>query len=190
MVVFAGLYLVYRNRERLGAGAGYAKDPVCGMQVEIAYAPASTTHAGRSVYFCSDRCADRFAANADRYLLATESPEAGHDAPDHGDGGPRAVDLVCGMTVDSAFPAASLEHDGQTVYFCSAGCRDAFLADPKCSVSVSGLAEGTDPVCGVTVEPAHAAEHRDGDRGDVWFCSNGCAAAFDEQHRAAEGDRP
>ncbi len=53
LAVFAALYLLYRNRERLGGGAGYAKDPVCGMQVEVAHAPASTTHQGRRVHFCS-----------------------------------------------------------------------------------------------------------------------------------------
>ena len=31
LAAFAGLYWLYRNRERLG-GAGCAKDPVCGMQ--------------------------------------------------------------------------------------------------------------------------------------------------------------
>ena len=36
------LYWLYRNRERLGGGAGYAIDPVCGMQVQTANAPART----------------------------------------------------------------------------------------------------------------------------------------------------
>jgi xanthine dehydrogenase accessory factor len=41
-----------------------------------------------------------------------------------------AVDPVCGMTVaadDSSYP---LVHDGVTYYFCRAGCRRAFEADP------------------------------------------------------------
>ena len=46
LVGFAVLYWLYRNRERFGGGAGYAKDPVCGMQVEIAHAPA-TAHPRR-----------------------------------------------------------------------------------------------------------------------------------------------
>jgi Cu+-exporting ATPase len=37
----------------------------------------------------------------------------------------------------------------------------------------------TDPVCGMTVDPAAAAERRDGDAGTVYFCSAQCAAAFD-----------
>jgi uncharacterized membrane protein YraQ (UPF0718 family) len=38
LVVFALIYWLYRNQERLGGGAGYAQDPVCGMQVETATA--------------------------------------------------------------------------------------------------------------------------------------------------------
>jgi P-type Cu+ transporter len=36
----------------------------------------------------------------------------------------------------------------------------------------------TDPVCGMTVDPAAAAGHRVTDSGTVWFCSAQCAAAF------------
>jgi YHS domain-containing protein len=39
------------------------------------------------------------------------------------------TDPVCGMKVDRA-KAVTTEHDGQTHAFCSAHCRDAFLADP------------------------------------------------------------
>jgi xanthine dehydrogenase accessory factor len=37
-----------------------------------------------------------------------------------------AVDPICGMTVTVAADTPSLEHDGGTVYFCSAGCRRQF----------------------------------------------------------------
>jgi P-type Cu+ transporter len=37
----------------------------------------------------------------------------------------------------------------------------------------------TDPVCGMTVDPATAAEHRDAGAGTVYFCSAHCAATFD-----------
>ena len=60
--IFAVLYWLYRNRERLGGGQGYAIDPVCGMQVETARAPATTHHEGRQYWFCSDRCRERFEA--------------------------------------------------------------------------------------------------------------------------------
>jgi uncharacterized protein len=60
--VLVGLWWLARNQRRLGGGAGYAIDPVCGMQVEVAHAAARSERDGRPVYFCSDRCFDRFEA--------------------------------------------------------------------------------------------------------------------------------
>jgi hypothetical protein len=61
LVLFALLYWMYRNRARFGTGGNYARDPVCGMQVEKAHAPATLELDGRHHYFCSDNCATRFA---------------------------------------------------------------------------------------------------------------------------------
>jgi uncharacterized membrane protein YraQ (UPF0718 family)/YHS domain-containing protein len=58
--VFAVLFWLYRNRERLGGGKGYAIDPVCGMQVRTADAPATAVHGGQRFLFCSDGCRERF----------------------------------------------------------------------------------------------------------------------------------
>ena len=62
LAIFALSYWAYRHRDQLGGGAGYARDPVCGMQVETANAPAKITHQGQPLYFCSDHCALRFTA--------------------------------------------------------------------------------------------------------------------------------
>ncbi|HEY5166006.1 MAG TPA: permease [Acidimicrobiia bacterium] len=70
LVVAGYLYWLYRNRDRFGGGAGYAIDPVCGMQVQTANAPASTHHDGRSYWFCSDRCADQFRRDPDVHTPA------------------------------------------------------------------------------------------------------------------------
>ena len=43
---------------------------------------------------------------------------------------PKATDPVCGMTVDPATAAASVEHEGRTYYFCGKGCAKSFSADP------------------------------------------------------------
>jgi YHS domain-containing protein/uncharacterized membrane protein YraQ (UPF0718 family) len=126
LVLFAGLYVLYRNRDRLGGGAGYAKDPVCGMQVETARAPARSIHRGQPIWFCSEHCAERFAANPGRF--ANGGAAGDHDNDDGETAG--AIDPVCGMRVDPAHAAASIEHGGQAVYFCCAGCRDAFAGRP------------------------------------------------------------
>ena len=58
----------------------------------------------------------------------------GHDHHHDHTGGvtaPRlAVDPVCGMKVDPHTAKHRAEHAGRTYYFCSAGCREKFLADP------------------------------------------------------------
>ena len=79
LALFAILYWTYRNRTRLGGGGGYALDPVCGMQVETANAPASVLHNRERVYFCSDRCKDRFESSPDRFAEPASKPvEAPH----------------------------------------------------------------------------------------------------------------
>lgn len=40
------------------------------------------------------------------------------------------IDPVCGMNVTPESAAGSLEHAGQTFYFCSQGCLEKFKADP------------------------------------------------------------
>jgi uncharacterized protein len=62
LALFGVLYWLYRNRDRLGAGERDARDPVCGMQVEKAHAPASRRRGDEQYFFCSDRCAERFDA--------------------------------------------------------------------------------------------------------------------------------
>ncbi len=68
-------------------------------------------------------------------------------------------------------PAANLTHEQPTVE--TAGDRQG------------GLAAFTDPVCGMTVDPASTPDRRDTPAGPVWFCSAGCVAAFDEENASA-----
>ncbi len=41
------------------------------------------------------------------------------------------IDPVCGMTVDPATAAATVEHEGRRYYFCSTSCARKFQADPQ-----------------------------------------------------------
>ncbi|HVX23361.1 MAG TPA: permease [Acidimicrobiales bacterium] len=118
LVAFALLYWLYRSRERLGGGSGYAKDPVCGMQVETRHAPAVLDYHGTRIYFCSEHCQQRFIAKPERYLLATPTDDEMAPAG--------AVDPICGMTVDPERAAAHRRSMGQDYYFCSVGCAEEF----------------------------------------------------------------
>ncbi|HZW42760.1 MAG TPA: heavy metal translocating P-type ATPase, partial [Dermatophilaceae bacterium] len=43
---------------------------------------------------------------------------------------PKAIDPVCGMSVDPATAAATVDYDGHSYYFCGKGCAKSFSADP------------------------------------------------------------
>lgn len=148
IAVAAVVYWLYRNRERLGGMEKYAKDLVCGMQVERAHAPATHTHEGNTYYFCSDRCHEKFVNDPEKYIdqagtepmppgTSAPEPTAGRDeessgTPEKGSGlaAGMVTDPVCGMSVDTANLGVVLVHNGRTCYFCSEGCRDTFAADP------------------------------------------------------------
>lgn len=50
---------------------------------------------------------------------------------------PKVTDPVCGMTVDPAKAAASVEHEGRTYYFCSKHCAATFTAKPESYTSAA-----------------------------------------------------
>jgi Cu+-exporting ATPase len=88
-------------------------------------------------------------------------------------------DPVCGMTVDPATSKHRFDYRGETYYFCSAGCRTKFAADPvayleKDSRPKAAVPEGTIytcpmhpeirqvgpgncPICGMALEPEVAS---------------------------------
>jgi YHS domain-containing protein/uncharacterized membrane protein YraQ (UPF0718 family) len=172
-IVFLGVaalvYWTYRNRERFGGGGNYAKDPVCGMQVERDNPGATSEHDGHTVYFCADRCKTKFDKDPAKY---DDGVPADEDMTGTGDS-QLAKDPVCGMTVDPADAAASEDYAGQTFHFCSTGCHDRFAAD-----QLSFLTEARDPVCGMTVDVAHPGARAVVDGHDYVFCMQGCADRF------------
>jgi Cu+-exporting ATPase len=100
---------------------------------------------------------------------------AGHDrgpAPAQG-----VIDPVCGMTVDPHTAKFRAEHHGHTYYFCAAGCRSKFIADPQkylgerepepvvegaiytCPMhpEIRQVGPGSCPICGMALEPELAS---------------------------------
>ncbi|MFL5038151.1 MAG: heavy metal translocating P-type ATPase [Microvirga sp.] len=88
----------------------------------------------------------------------------------------RMKDPVCGMSVDPHTAKHRAEHGGRPYYFCSAGCRTKFLADPARYLDPAATAKaepvpegtvytcpmhpeirqvgpGSCPICGMALEP-------------------------------------
>src|SRR5262245_33430233 len=85
-----------------------------------------------------------------------------------------AIDLVCGMTVSKDSPHR-VQYDGTNYFFCSAGCRKKFVAEPgrfmgkkdndaghgdgrtiyTCPMhpEIRQVGPGSCPICGMALEP-------------------------------------
>jgi uncharacterized membrane protein YraQ (UPF0718 family)/YHS domain-containing protein len=59
LVVFAFVFFAARRPQAADESA-YSIDPVCGMQVERAHAPATYDDGDELTYFCSERCRDHY----------------------------------------------------------------------------------------------------------------------------------
>ena len=65
VMAFAAFVRTARHGPDRDQKAAHAVDPVCGMQVERAQAPATLAAGDELVYFCSTRCRERFQAHRD-----------------------------------------------------------------------------------------------------------------------------
>ncbi|MEO7066224.1 MAG: heavy metal translocating P-type ATPase [Rhodanobacter sp.] len=156
-----------------------ATDPVCGMQVDPANSKHQSTHEGQVFHFCSGGCKAKFEAEPTRYLPApklamTAAAAHEHAEPDDGHTAHTVKDPVCGMSVDPLKTKHHAEHAGQTWHFCSAGCREKFVAAPDdylgerkaastvpagtlytCPMhpEVQQVGPGSCPKCGMALEP-------------------------------------
>jgi Cu+-exporting ATPase len=100
--------------------------------------------------------------------------EAHHHAHAHAAPLDGVIDPVCGMTVDPHKTPHRHTHQGHTFYFCAAGCRTKFIADPQKYLGDAKAAEpvpegtiytcpmhpqirqvgpGACPICGMALEP-------------------------------------
>lgn len=52
-----------------------------------------------------------------------------------------ARDPVCGMDINPNFAAAHSDYHGQTYYFCSLTCKDAFDKDPAAYLNTDATEE-------------------------------------------------
>ena len=106
----------------------------------------------------------------------TEAAHDHHHGHHHGAAPQDSVlDPVCGMTVDPATADHRQDHKGRAYYFCSAGCRAKFAADPAkytdkaraadkpapegtiytCPMhpQIRQVGPGSCPICGMALEP-------------------------------------
>jgi Cu+-exporting ATPase len=136
-------------------------DPVCGMTVQPESAAGSYQHQGKTYYFCSRSCLERFRAAPDQYLAAGPQSRRMHEpaslsrkplpmAPSSRSASDTdtEIDPVCGMAVQRETAAGSHMYQGKTYWFCSASCLKRFRENPAAYLSAGAMK---------TMEPAPRA---------------------------------
>jgi Cu+-exporting ATPase len=94
------------------------------------------------------------------------------------------------MEIEEQTAAATRSVDGTTYYFCSDHCAAQFDAAPAEFVVKAPPATVTDPVCGMTIDPASAVATRDVAGQTYHFCSNSCVDKFDADPQAYPSTGP
>lgn len=95
---------------------GMVVDPVCGMKLKKEDAKATYEHNGKTYYFCSEECKDKFVKEPGKYIRADEDI---------------VTCPVSGESFKKSEFTESIDYNGKTYYFCCAGCKDKFEKDPE-----------------------------------------------------------
>jgi Cu+-exporting ATPase len=111
-------------------------DPVCGMSVDPTRARGSAEHAGKSYYFCSPHCVEKFKADPEKYL--SQKPSAAHMAP--------PVQIAQPVRISPVRPAPGTSPDASAK---PAGQEFTCPMDPEVKQAVPGPC----PKCGMALEP-------------------------------------
>jgi Cu+-exporting ATPase len=143
-------------------------DPVCGMQVNPETAAATVEHAGRTWYFCSARCRDRFVASPETYArTVTPSAPHAHAAHPHHDHAGHAHHAVpatpttpdrSGPTGEMAQPAGHHEHGPAGAPRAAPGAKWTCPMHPQ----IIRDGPGSCPICGMALEPMEPAAEESG----------------------------
>jgi xanthine dehydrogenase accessory factor len=114
--------------------AHIAIDPICQMEVEIATAKYHSEYEGTDYYFCCAGCKRTFDGNPTAYVTIhyaeLQSPHSG-----------TAIDPICRMEVEIATTHYHSQYEGVDYYFCCAGCKRTFDANPVAYVQMPSVRE-------------------------------------------------
>jgi Cu+-exporting ATPase len=158
-----------RNPELPILGAGVrVKDPVCGMTVDPAQAAGQHEFSGKMYYFCSKRCAERFAAEPPKFLNAPSASGMEHVSAASNAPGPAAMHASgsTGRLPTTDQPAPMVGNDPEPVrYTCP--------MHPQ----IVQIGPGSCPLCGMALERMEVSAVEEADpeydsmRRRLWVCA-------------------
>jgi YHS domain-containing protein len=79
-----GAHMMGGHGGHSGHTSGNAKDPVCGMDVDPRKATAAAAHEGKTYYFCSTSCRNKFEQAPEKYLASPQNDGQQQGGHHHG----------------------------------------------------------------------------------------------------------
>src|ERR1700693_1254373 len=137
----------------LGAGVR-ERDPVCGMTVDPGKAAAKHQYQGNTYYFCSQRCAEKFAKEPHRFLPAPvisgmQTVRGGHSTLD--------VEAVHrGNAIEGALTKTPVTWEAGTETTQSVAAKSPLYTCPMHS-EILQIGPGSCPICGMALEPVEVS---------------------------------
>lgn len=148
--------------------SGIAIDPVCNMEVDKVTATITYDYNGEIYYFCCKGCRLTFSKDPEQYISAKPAI---------------AIDPICHMEVETANAQYTYDYDGETYYFCCAGCKLTFSKNPEQYIKQEKTT-AIDPVCHMDVDVATAQYTTEHDGETYYFCCAGCKMSFEKNPQA------
>lgn len=96
--------------------ADTAVDPTCGMKIKKSEAKINYEYEGKTYYFCSEECKEKFVKEPEKYIK--KEAEA-------------VTCPVTGEKIADTKAAPSYDYKGKTYYFCCEKCKEKFTKDPE-----------------------------------------------------------
>ncbi len=150
-VVMPGMVQLGAAPVQIGPARKVEKDPVCGMNVDPAKTASTATHAGKTYYFCSRGCGEKFTAEPEKYLAASTAAQAAAPAPAKSE--PKGAAYVCPMDLE-----VRQDHPGACPK-CGMALEPEVPATTRTQWTCPMHAEivrdapGSCPICGMALEP-------------------------------------
>jgi len=153
------------NTKKLGlpilSGAAREKDPVCGMTVDPSKSAAKQVFRDNTYYFCSKRCAERFAKEPEKFFSAPgiSGMETAHSA-----------DTAHHVDAIRRGPSVGAVPTGKTPSPERAGSETPQIATAKAALytcpmhpEIVQVGPGSCPICGMALEPVEVSAHAEAD---------------------------
>ena len=133
----------------------------------------SLEYHGKKVYFCCKNCPNAFKADTKKYAA-----KANYQLAETG----QVVQVACPISGKPCNPDVTSDVGGVTVGFCCNGCKGKAdkAGDEVLALLFGDLAKGytLQTACPVSGKPIKTDKFVEHDGKKVYFCCNGCPAAF------------